>query len=159
MGDEIKMKKFLLAAALAVFFIAMNSISVNANTIVKMDPPEIIEEEIKEDELQMLAILVMAEAGNQDLKGKRLVVDVVLNRVDDPRWPNTISEVINQKGQFSPMTDGGYSRAAQTVTQECFDAVSMELEERLDYQIHYFCCGGYGYGTAAYKYADHYFSY
>lgn len=157
------MKK-LLVAAMTVFFIAINSISVKASEIqiVKIPPlenPEIIAEEIKEDELQTLAILVMAEAGNQDLKGKRLVVDVVLNRVDDSRWPDTISEVINQKGQFSPMTDGGYSRAAQTITQECFDAVSMELESRLDYQIHYFCAGGYGYGEAAYKYGDHYFSY
>lgn len=154
------MKK-LLVAAIAVFFIAMNYIPVNANelAIVKMDPPEVVEEEIHEDELQMLAILVMAEAGNQDLKGKRLVVDVVLNRVDDPRWPDTITDVINQPYQFSPMTDGGFERAAQTVTQECFDAVSMELESRLDYEIHYFCAGGYGYGEAAYKYGDHYFSY
>lgn len=157
------MKK-LLVAAMTVFFIAINSISVKASEmqIVKIPPlenPETISEEIHEDELQMLAILVMAEAGNQDLKGKRLVVDVVLNRVDDSRWPETISEVINQKGQFSPMTDGGFERAAQTVTQECFDAVSMELESRLDYQIHYFCAGGYGYGEAAYKYGDHYFSY
>lgn len=154
------MKK-LLVAAMTVFFIAMNYIPVNANelAIVKMDPPEIVEEEIHEDELQMLAILIMAEAGNQDLTGKRLVVDVVLNRVDDSRWPNTITDVINQPYQFSPMTDGGFERAAQTVTQECFDAVSMELESRLDYQIHYFCAGGYGYGEAAYKYGDHYFSY
>lgn len=157
------MKKFLMAA-MTVFFIAINSISVKASEmqIVKIPPlenPEIIAEEIHEDELQMLAILVMAEAGNQDFKGKRLVVDVVLNRVDDSRWPDTISEVINQKGQFSPMTDGGFERAAQTVTQECFDAVSMELESRLDYQIHYFCAGGYGYGERAYKYGDHYFSY
>lgn len=154
------MKK-LLVAAIAVFFIAMNYIPVNANelAIVKMDPPEVVADEIREDELQMLAILVMAEAGNQDLKGKRLVVDVVLNRVDDPRWPDTITDVINQPYQFSPMTDGGFERAAQTVTQECFDAVSMELESRLDYQIHYFCAGGYGYGERAYKYGEHYFSY
>ena len=154
------MKKFLVAA-MTVFFIVMNYIPVNANelAIVKMDPPEIVEEEIHEDELQMLAILVMAEAGNQDLTGKRLVVDVVLNRVDDSRWPNTITEVINQPYQFSPMRNGAFEKAAETVTDECFEAVALELESRLDYDIHYFCAGGYGYGISAYKYGDHFFSY
>lgn len=157
------MKKILLAA-LAVFFIAMNPVKVKASEMViveipQMETPETIAEEIKEDELQTLAILVMAEAGNQDLTGKRLVVDVVLNRVDDSRWPNTITEVINQPYQFSPMSNGAFEKAAETVTDECFEAVALELESRLDYEIHYFCAGGYGYGEAAYKYEDHYFSY
>lgn len=38
-------------------------------------------------EMAMLAQLVQAEAGNQDLTGKRLVADVVLNRVDSERFP------------------------------------------------------------------------
>lgn len=41
-----------------------------------------ISEEIYYDSLEYLACLVEAEAGNQDELGKRLVVDVVLNRVD-----------------------------------------------------------------------------
>lgn len=158
------MKKIFLLAALAVFFIAMNPVKVKASEMVivkipQMENPEIIAEEIKEDELQMLAILVMAEAGNQDLEGKRLVVDVVLNRVDDSRWPNTITEVINQPYQFSPMRNGAFEKAAETVTDECFEAVALELESRLDYDIHYFQAGGYGYGKAAYKHGDHFFSY
>lgn len=157
------MKKILLTA-LAVFFIAINPVRVKAAEvdpveIPQVENPETIAEEIKEDELQMLAILVMAEAGNQDLEGKRLVVDVVLNRVDDPRWPDTITEVINQPYQFSPMRDGGFERAAATITDECFEAVALELESRLDYGIHYFQTGGFGYGQSAYKHGDHFFSY
>lgn len=158
------MKKIFLLAALAVFFIALNPLKVKASEMViveipQMESPETIAEEIKEDELQMLAILVMAEAGNQDLEGKQLVVDVVLNRVDDSRWPNTITEVINQPYQFSPMSNGAFEKAAETVTDECFEAVALELESRLDYDIHYFCAGGYNYGQSAYKHGDHYFSY
>ena len=53
------------------------------------------------DSLEMLAKCVQAEAGNQGLLGKRLVVDVILNRVDSDRFPNTIEGVITQSGQFA----------------------------------------------------------
>ena len=40
-------------------------------------------EEIYYDSLELLAVCVEAEAGNQSLEGKKMVVDVILNRVDD----------------------------------------------------------------------------
>lgn len=42
-----------------------------------------IEEEEYWDGLELLAICVEAEAGNQGLQGKRLVADVILNRAED----------------------------------------------------------------------------
>lgn len=64
------------------------------------------------DEMRMVAQLVQAEAGNQDLTGKRLVADVVLNRVDSERFPNTVEEVIFQKNpvQFGVTVDGAFDR-------------------------------------------------
>ena len=59
-----------------------------------------ISEEIYYDSLEYLACLVEAEAGNQDELGKRLVVDVVLNRLDSNEFPDNIYDVINQKNQF-----------------------------------------------------------
>lgn len=118
---------------------------------------EIADQDFQAD-LQLLACLVQAEAGNQDMTGKRLIVDVVLNRVADPRFPNTISEVIYQPGQFSPVTDGSLAKAYYTVTQDCFEAVAEELNDQIDYSIHFFCAGGYGCGVPAYRYGDHYFS-
>lgn len=120
--------------------------------------PEEVEEEDYEAELQLLACLVEAEAGNQDLTGKRLVVDVVLNRVADPDFPDTIAGVIYQPGQFSPVTDGGLAAAYHTVSQESFDAVNAELADQIDYTIRFFCGSGYGYGEPAFRYGDHYFS-
>lgn len=63
-------------------------------------------------EMAMLAQLVQAEAGNQDLTGKRLVADVVLNRVESEQFPNTIREVIFQKNpvQFGVTVDGAFGR-------------------------------------------------
>lgn len=68
-------------------------------TIYTMTPDD-IEEEMKMDELELMAICVEAEAGNQDLIGKRMVADVILNRVDDPDFPDSITEVISQKYAF-----------------------------------------------------------
>ena len=48
------------------------------------------------DSIDLLAKCVEAEAGNQGLYGKQLVVDVILNRVDSDSFPNTIEEVIKQ---------------------------------------------------------------
>lgn len=111
------------------------------------------------DDLQLLGCIVWAEAGNQDIHGKELVADVVLNRVDDPRFPDTIREVIFQKGQFSTVKDGALDRAYYNVTQECFDAVSNELLSRNDSEALFFCAGNYSVcGSPLYKYGDHYFS-
>lgn len=114
--------------------------------------------EIEEQENYLLACIVMAEAGNQDLIGKELVACVVLNRVDSPRFPNTITEVIYQKHQFSTVTDGALERAYKTVTEDCFKAVENARKERRDKDILFFAANGYN-GKAAYKYGDHYFSY
>lgn len=121
---------------------------------------EDIEGEIIEGQKSLLAVLVMAEAGNQDLAGKRLIVDVVLNRVRDSRFPNTIEEVIYEDNQFSPVKDGGLDRSMWTVTPDCFKAVEMEFYgNELDDDVIYFCAGGYSdYGTPCYRHGDHFFS-
>ena len=74
-----------------------------------MSPEELAEEEYY-DSLELLTVCVEAEAGNQDLTGKRMVVDVILNRVDAPEWPDTIEEVITEPYAFSSYWDGGMDR-------------------------------------------------
>lgn len=49
-------------------------------------------------ELQQIAL---AEAEVQGIGGMAFVMQVVLNRVNDERFPDTIHDVINQPGQFS----------------------------------------------------------
>ena len=56
--------------------------------------------EIDFDDLYLLARLVESEAGNESYETKMMVASVVMNRVTDSRFPNTIREVIYQKGQF-----------------------------------------------------------
>lgn len=114
--------------------------------------------EDRQAELELLACVVHAEAGNQDLHGKRLVADVVFNRVMSDRFPNTITEVIYQPGQFSVVNDGALERAYTEVTEEDFQAVEMEIDEELDYEVLFFTAGGYNpYCVPMYQYGDHYF--
>lgn len=59
-------------------------------------------------EAQMLMRIAQAEAGNQGIFGMELVMMVVLNRVADEAFPNTIEGVIFQPHQFQPVEDGRY---------------------------------------------------
>lgn len=117
---------------------------------------EQIEEEGYFDDLELMAACVEAEAGNQSFDGKRMVADVILNRVEDPDWPNTIEGVITQKYQFSTYWNGAMDNVS--ISEETFEACRMELIERGWPGIYYFTAGGYGkYGTPWRKVGDHYF--
>lgn len=107
-------------------------------------------------EITLLARLCMAEAENEPEEGQRMVIDTVLNRVDKDYWPDTISEVVWQRNQFSSMTNGRYDRCPQ---QDYFtNLVIEELAGRTDYDCVYFTAGGYGrYGTPYRQVGHHYF--
>lgn len=108
-------------------------------------------------ELELLALVVEAEAGNQGLYGKQLVVDVVLNRVDSPDFPNSITKVILQPRHFSTIWDGAAYRAEPT--QETYEAIESELLHRCNSDVLFFTSEGYSeYGTPWEKVGGHYFS-
>ena len=141
---------------------ASAKITISPNEILKVEEPLDIEEEMENEEfcdsLEILACCVEAEAGNQDLLGKRLVADVILNRVDSPRFPNTIEEVVSQKYHFTTFWDGTMARIVPS--DETFKAVQMELDERTDSEILFFTAGDYNtYCVPAYRHGDHYFGY
>ncbi len=70
---------------------------------------------------ELLAALIFCEAGNQPYEGQVAVGAVVMNRVRSGSYPDTISDVIYQPGQFSPamsgwldsvLASGGYTDSA-----------------------------------------------
>lgn len=125
---------------------------------IEESTPEEQAEEAAADELEMLAICVEAEAGNQSLIGKRMVVDVVLNRVDDSDFPDSIEEVISQKNAFTSFWDGGMDKVVEP-SEETIRAVQMEIEERGWPGLFYFTAEGWPeYGTPWKQVGDHYFS-
>ncbi|MDD2430372.1 MAG: cell wall hydrolase [Firmicutes bacterium] len=59
-------------------------------------------------EVELLARIIAAEARGESLEGQIAVGAVILNRVKDHRWPNTITDVVFEKGQFEVVSNGTY---------------------------------------------------
>ena len=82
-----------------------NTISINE--ITKEDVPEETENSsITLDEYLALSKVVEAEAATEDFKGKTLIANVIFNRVSDVEFPNDITSVIYDPGQFEPVRNG-----------------------------------------------------
>lgn len=74
----------------------------------KEDAEETIYDVYSNDEIEILQRIVEAEATGQDIECKINVANVIFNRVESDSFPNTIEEVVFQKSQFSPISDGRY---------------------------------------------------
>ena len=57
-------------------------------------------------DIQLMARAINGEARGEPYEGKVAVGAVILNRVKDSRFPNSISGVIYQKGAFTAVSDG-----------------------------------------------------
>lgn len=107
-------------------------------------------------EIELLALLVMAEAENQPEYGLRLVIDVVLNRMDNG-YGDTIRDVIYAPGQFAVTTNGRLERCY--VRDDIYQLCLEELTSRSDYSVLYFRSDYYhSFGTPVINVGDHYFS-
>ena len=56
---------------------------------------------ITDEEIEMLKYIVEQETRGGSYKHKCIITNVILNRVEDSRFPNTVKEVLLQKNQFS----------------------------------------------------------
>ncbi len=106
-------------------------------------------------EQELLAALIFCEAGNQPYDGQVAVGAVVMNRVRSGDFPDTITDVIYQSGQFTPAMTGwldsvlandGYTESAMQAAADAL-AGSNPIGDCL-----YFSTGGGGY-----QLGDHYF--
>jgi N-acetylmuramoyl-L-alanine amidase len=82
---------------------------------------------ISNDEIDLLARLVRAEAQTEPFEGKAAVASVVLNRVESPQFPNSIKKVIYQPGQFQPVSNGEINKPADKESIKAVQAVLSEL--------------------------------
>ena len=81
-----------------------------------------------EGEAYLLAAIIQCEAESEPYEGKIAVGNVVLNRVQSSRFPNTITGVIYQKKQFSPVASGRLAyRLEAGVNDECIRAATEVL--------------------------------
>lgn len=82
------------------------------------------------EEVKMLERIVEAEATGEGMKGKILVANVILNRIEDDEFPDTIEGVIFHKVggeyQFSPISDKRFWKVK--VTDETKEAVQRAID-------------------------------
>jgi N-acetylmuramoyl-L-alanine amidase len=92
-------------------------------TVEKLEPYYCIE--VSKSDIEVLMKIVEAEAGSEDLNGKLLVADVVINRVKSDAFPNNVTDVIYQKSQnitqFSPVSNGRINKV--TISNDTKTAV------------------------------------
>lgn len=85
--------------------------------------------QLSDSDYNVLLKIVEAEAGCEDLLGRQLVANVILNRVDNPIFPNSVKNVVYQKAegkyQFSPVANGRINNVK--VTEETKQAVEKAL--------------------------------
>ena len=98
----------------------------DARSITLAENPTLMSDE----DYDTLLRIVEAEAGSEDIKGRVLVANVVMNRVKSEDFPNTVTEVVwdNSDGvpQFSPTYDGRINEVA--VSDETREAVKQALK-------------------------------
>jgi N-acetylmuramoyl-L-alanine amidase len=105
------------------------STSAKSDSLVKTLNKKMIKS-LSKDDLDVLYRIVEAEATGEDIYGKILVANVILNRVNSKNFPNTVETVVFQKNgntyQFSPTRDGRFWSVS--VSKQTIEAVSRALE-------------------------------
>ena len=80
----------------------------------------------KEDRF-ILYRIVEAEAGDGNIQAKKNVAHVIFNRLKSKKFANNVHDVVFDKHQFSPISDGRYWKV--TIADSTKDAVIKAYEE------------------------------
>lgn len=172
------MKRIVVSAVLSCLCMAVGYGAGWANqpppVVIEPEPTVVVEERIVEvstgivphyseialtvtdEEIDILGSVIRAEAGNQSFLGQKAVAEVVLNRVLSPQFPDTIKEVVYQKGQFS--TTSVLAKYPPTEEQYAvIDVVFAESEPSLPGDVLFFAT--YPFRDVYERIGDHYFCY
>lgn len=78
---------------------------------------------VSTSDLDLMAAIIECEAGGESYEGKVGVGAVIMNRIRSGEFPNTLSEVIYQSGQFEPAWTGKLSNVlSRGASEACYAA-------------------------------------
>lgn len=90
-------------------------------------------------DLELMAAIIYCEAGGESYEGQLAVGSVVMNRVNSGSFPNSISEVIYQSGQFSPVASGKFALVLSSgIYSSCTAAAQEVLNGNITVNFLYF---------------------
>lgn len=121
--------------------------------VTEPDPEPIT---MSQEDIELIALVTMAEAEGESEFGKRLVIDAILNRVDHEKFPNTVHDVIYAPNQFTSMWNGRADRCY--VREDICELVKEELVHRTNDDVVFFNANGFpSYGEPVAIVGNHYF--
>lgn len=138
---------------LAVMSVVITLIAGNGHLFpIKGEAPMTVERyalicDMSVEEFTLLSSCVEAESNrstNGDLSGRVLIAETILNRVNDDRFPDTITGVLTQSGQFSTIRQNGTCVTNRTeYSDEAVYIAIQEIEEGTAPNVFFFNCIGY----------------
>jgi spore germination cell wall hydrolase CwlJ-like protein len=115
-------------ASLAKAIVEQKDKEKNSEEKIDKEEEENLRGEFSEEEVDLLARLVYAEAKGEPYKGKVAVAASVINRVESPKYPNNVRDVVYQTKfgyQYCPVRNGQINRKADEAS---FQAVEEALK-------------------------------
>lgn len=114
-------KKLIFSIFIALIFLIIY--------VINMLPKEEVQAASRgsNSDIQLLARAINGEARGEPYEGQVAIGAVILNRVKDSRFPNTIAGVIYQSGAFTAVADGQINQAMEdeaTVMKAARDAMN-----------------------------------
>lgn len=83
---------------------------------------------VNKDSRRIMERIVEAEAGDQNVAGRQMVANVIINRIKSKNFPNSVKGVVFAHRQFSPVSNGSYYRVS--VSDLTKKAVERALKEK-----------------------------
>lgn len=74
---------------------------------------------LSDDDIFLMSVVIMMEAGSESYEGQLAVANVLVNRLLSGRWGDTMSDVVYAPGQFSGANSGRIEKFAPKVTESC----------------------------------------
>ena len=150
--------QFIIFTSKTETIIVVEKLEVNTSNIeLEVKPINKEKTTMSNEEIELIAMVTMAEAEGEPEEGKRLVIDTILNRVDHKRFPNTVSDVIYQKDQFTSMWNGRLNSCY--ASDDICKLVKEEIKSRKDSNVIFFRTSRYSdYGSPMFQVGHHYFS-
>ena len=74
-----------------------------------------------QEDAALMKRVALAEGQTEGPDGMFLILSVIANRVSNPEWPDTVTEVVYQKNAFASISDGNFAKAPAT-SPECEEA-------------------------------------
>lgn len=117
-ADYVTLSEELKGAVSMEEYQASQTVSAGSSSVISADS----------NDVAMLAALIECEAGGESYTGMVAVGAVVVNRVNSGSFPNSISGVIYQSGQFTPVATGTFqSVLSRGARSDCYAAAQAAL--------------------------------